>query len=74
MQHLLLNNIKQAEGYKNGIYWCLRKGEKPEDASPFVKEIIAKIGSDFQFVEIDSFDSLFNRVIWSHLEDQKSHH
>lgn len=72
MQHLLLNNIKQADGYKNGIYWCLRKGEKPEDASPYVKDLIAKIGSDFQFIEIDSFDSLFDRVIWSHLEDQKS--
>lgn len=72
MQHLLLNNVKQAEGYKNGIYWCLRKGERPDEATPYVKELIGKIGSDFQFVEIDSFDGLFDKVIWSYLDEQKS--
>ena len=72
MQNLLLNNVKQAENYKNGIYWCLRKGEKPQDATPYVKELIHKIGSNFQFVEIESFDNLFDKVIWSYLDEEKS--
>jgi hypothetical protein len=72
MQHLLINNAEKLFNFKNGIYWCIRKGEKPEDATDYVKTLSAAIGSNFQFVEIESFDHLFDKVIWSHLEEQKA--
>jgi predicted HTH transcriptional regulator len=72
MQHLLINNAEKLFNFKNGIYWCIRKGDKPEDATEYVKTLAASIGSNFQFVEIESFDHLFDKVIWSHLEEQKS--
>lgn len=71
MEHLLLSNVGRANQYKNGIYWCLRRGEKPEDATDYVKALIGQIGNNFEFVEIDSFDSLFDKVIWPHLEEKK---
>ncbi len=72
MQHLLINNADKTFNYKNGIYWCIRKGEKPEDATDHVKTLAKTIGSNFQFVEIESFDHLFDKVIWSHLEIQRT--
>jgi len=72
MQHLLINNAARTFNYKNGIYWCLKRGEKAEDATPFVKQLALTIGTNFQFVEIESFDNLFDKVIWPYLEDEKS--
>lgn len=71
MEHLLISNAKRANQYKNGIYWCLRRGERPEDATDYVKALIGEVGSNFEFVEIESFDSLFDKVVWSHLEEKK---
>ncbi|MCE7061942.1 SIR2 family protein [Dyadobacter sp. CY343] len=71
MEHLLLDNAKRANQYKNGIYWCLRPGERPEDASDYVKALVGEVGNNFEFVEIESFDSLFDKVIWSHIEEEK---
>ncbi|OJV17414.1 SIR2 family protein [Dyadobacter sp. 50-39] len=71
MEHLLLSNAKRANQYKNGIYWCLRPGEKPEDSSDYVKALIGQVGNNFEFVEIESFDSLFDKVIWSYIEEEK---
>lgn len=71
MEHLLLSNAKRANQYKNGIYWCLRRGERPEDASDYVKALIGEVGNNFEFVEIESFDSLFDKVIWSYIEEKK---
>jgi len=31
MQHLLIDNAEKLFNFKNGIYWCIRKGDKPED-------------------------------------------
>lgn len=71
MEHLLLNNAKRANQYKNGIYWCLRPGERPDDATDYVKALVGQVGNNFEFVEIESFDSLFDKVIWSHIEEEK---
>ncbi|SNR99386.1 SIR2 family protein [Hymenobacter mucosus] len=71
MEHLLISNAQRANNYKNGIYWCLRKGEKPEDATDYVKTLSSIIGTNFQFIEIESFDHLLDKVIWPHLGEKK---
>lgn len=71
MEHLLISNAQRANNYKNGIYWCIRKGEKPEDATDYVKTLSSIIGTNFQFIEIESFDHLLDKVIWPHLEEKK---
>ena len=72
MQHLLINSAERAENYKYGIYWCLRKGETPEHSPEYVQKLNDTIKSNLTFVEIESFDRLFNKVVWSRLEEQKS--
>lgn len=71
MNHLLINNAEDAHFYKNGIYWCLRKGESPDDLPDYVKLLSQTIGSNLQFVEIESFDHLFDKVVWAHLGEEK---
>lgn len=71
MQHLLSNNAERAFNFKNGIYWCIRRGEKNSDMTDYVKNLAQQIGPNFQYVEIESFDHLLDKVIWSHLEEQK---
>lgn len=64
MQHLFLNKIDEAEGFKNGIYWCVRKGQGLEQSTDYVKSLVSRIGTNFSFVEIEGFDHLFDKVIW----------
>ncbi|WP_296711329.1 SIR2 family protein [Rhodoblastus sp.] len=42
--------------FRHGIYWCHRTGEQ---IHPQVEALAIRLGSNFQFVEIDSFDELF---------------
>lgn len=42
--------------FRNGIYWCLRKGDTPH---PNVEVLASRLGSNFQYLEIDGFDELF---------------
>jgi predicted HTH transcriptional regulator len=70
MEHLLINNIERAEGYKNGIYWCVRKGTDIDKSTDYVKNLAAKIKTNFSFVEIEGFDHLFDKVIRSHFDSE----
>lgn len=70
MEHLLINNIERAEGYKNGIYWCVRKGTDLTKSTDYVKTLAAKIKTNFSFVEIEGFDHLFDKVIRSHFDNE----
>lgn len=72
MQHLFLNKIDEAEGFKNGIYWCVRKGQGLEQSTDYVKSLVSRIGTNFSFVEIEGFDHLFDKVIWAHLGEEKT--
>ena len=71
MEHLLLSNAEKTDNYKSGIYWCLRRGDEPDNVPDFVKSLRQKLGANFAFVEIESFDNLFDRVIWTHLDEKK---
>ncbi|WP_126245882.1 ATP-binding protein [Chitinophaga rhizosphaerae] len=71
MDHLLINNAEKAFNFKNGIYWCIKKGESPENMSSKVKTLAQTIGSNFQLVEIESFDHLFDKVVGAHLEEKR---
>ena len=42
--------------FRHGIYWCIRAGEKPHSN---VEALAQRLGSNFQYLEIDSFDELF---------------
>lgn len=69
---LLVKNAKRANNYKNGIYWCIIKREgQLESITDNVKYLAREIGDNFQLVEIESFDSLFDKVIWAHLKEDK---
>lgn len=70
MEHLLINNIERAEGYKNGIYWCVRKGTDVDKSTDYVKTLAAKIKTNFSFVEIEGFDHLFDKVIRAHFDNE----
>lgn len=41
--------------FRNGIYWCIRRGEDPH---PKVLELAQRLSSNFTFVEIEGFDEL----------------
>jgi len=42
--------------FRHGIYWCLRSGERPH---PNVNALAQRLGGNFRYLEIDSFDELF---------------
>jgi hypothetical protein len=42
--------------FRHGIYWCLRPGDKPHAS---VDALAQRLGSNFQYLEIDDFDALF---------------
>jgi len=55
----ILSYLLQYEDYfKNGIYWCIRKGDT--DVSPELKKLLWK--DRVFFVEIDGFDELFAEI------------
>lgn len=41
--------------FRNGVYWCTRRGENPH---PRVLELAQRLSSNFTFVEIEGFDEL----------------
>src|SRR5690606_20929164 len=61
---------ERAEGYKNGIYWCVRKGTDVDKSTDYIKTLAAKIKTNFSFVEIEGFDHLFNKVIRAHFDTE----
>jgi hypothetical protein len=57
MDYLLGDGANETQAFKNGVYWCLRKGETPH---PNVEALQRRIHPNFQLLEIDDFDELFD--------------
>lgn len=55
MEHLLGRGIEKCDGFKQGIFWCHRKGP----LHPSVLALKEKLGSSFKTLEIEGFDELF---------------
>lgn len=69
MRHLLLENADQANNYRHGILWCKLASEGLGDISPLVLELANAIGSNFSFVDIESFDDLLAKDLWGLHQD-----
>lgn len=54
IMNILTDLLKGDEAFKNGIYWCIRKGES--DISQELQDLLTK--DRVFFVEIDGFDEL----------------
>ncbi|MVM33423.1 hypothetical protein GO755_25525 [Spirosoma sp. HMF4905] len=63
MEHLLLENAQYANNYRHGIFWCIRRDSPPDKSPPLLKSLINCIGSNFQFIQIDGFDELFENEL-----------
>ena len=59
MNHLLGEGVEDSGAYRQGIFWCLLRGEEPHEK---VRELQAKIGPNFQQIEIDGFDELMESL------------
>jgi hypothetical protein len=55
MKHLLEGGIKECAGYPQGIYWCLRQGERPHENVLKLQELI---NPNLRITEIAGFDEL----------------
>lgn len=69
MRHLLLESAETAHLYRHGIFWCKMRSERVEDLPIGVHGLARAIGSNFTLVDIDGFDELFDRDLWTlHLD------
>lgn len=59
MEHLLRDGAAQTNNFKNGVYWCIRKGET---LHPNVEALQRRIGSNFEALEIEGFDELMDQL------------
>lgn len=68
MEHLLINHIEETEGYRHGIYWCVRNyREEALDSLPqLVHELAGGIQGNFQIVPIAGFDEVMEEL-WEHV-------
>jgi hypothetical protein len=55
MEHVLGAGAQETQNFKNGVFWCTRKGEA---LHPNVETFRRVIGGNFQLLEIDGFDEL----------------
>ena len=55
VNHLLKEGAAECGNYKQGIYWCLRRGET---LHPHVEELAELISPNLSIVEINGFDEL----------------
>jgi hypothetical protein len=55
MQHLLVEGIEDSGSFRNGLFWCIRQGERPHAN---VESLRQKLKSNFQLLEISGFDEL----------------
>ncbi|RKU10049.1 hypothetical protein C6501_14095 [Candidatus Poribacteria bacterium] len=71
MRHLLIDNAAAADGYRHGIYWCLRNYiEGNSDNLPLLVQALAgEIQTNFQIVSIDGFDEVMC-TLWQHVRQQ----
>jgi len=73
MEHLLLENATNANNYRHGIYWCIRKDSPPDNSPKLLKNLMDCVGTNFQFVQIDGFDELFEKDILAILQAENSY-
>jgi SIR2-like domain len=59
MSHLLGEGVEESSAYRQGVYWCVLRGEEPHEN---VRELQARIGLNFQLIEIDGFDELMESL------------
>lgn len=59
MEHLLRDSAAETHNFKNGVYWCVRKGET---LHPNVEAFQRQIGSNFTALEIEGFDELLDHL------------
>ena len=72
MKHLLINQAKSADNYRNGIYWCTRnyKADQHDSLTHLVRELAEDIQGNFQITPIDGFDEVMN-ALWQHARKQQ---
>lgn len=72
MKHLFINHIEKTEGYRHGIYWCVRndQGEGSDSLPQFVHELAGGIQGNFQIVPIVGFDEVMDEL-WAHVSQQQ---
>lgn len=72
MQHLLINHIDETDGYRQGIYWCVRndRAEALDSLPQFVQELADGIQGNFQIVPIVGFDEVIEEL-WEHVSQQQ---
>lgn len=59
VDHLLRKNARRTNNFRNGIYWCIRKGEA---LHPNVEALKKTIGGNFRLLQIDGFDEIMRDV------------
>ena len=59
MRHLLEEGIEESGGYRQGIFWCLRRSEEPHESVLRLRNLL---GANFQLIEIDGFDELMEAL------------
>jgi hypothetical protein len=59
MSHLLGEGVDESGAYRQGIYWCVLRGEEPHEN---VRKLQAQIGGNFRMIEIDGFDELMESL------------
>ena len=59
MSHLLGEGVEESGAYRQGIYWCVLRGEEPHEN---VRKLQAQIGGNFRMIEIDGFDELMESL------------
>lgn len=72
MQHLLINRIDETDGYRHGIYWCVRndRAEALDSLPQFVHELAGGIQGNFQIVPIVGFDGVMEEL-WEHVSQEQ---
>jgi NAD-dependent SIR2 family protein deacetylase len=60
MQHLLGSQQTPGNGFRNGVFWCLRQNST---LHPMVADFSARLGDNFQLVPIQGFDE-FLEALW----------
>ena len=72
MQHLLINRIDETDGYRHGIYWCVRndRAEALDSLPQFVHELAGGIQGNFQIVPIVGFDRVMEEL-WEHVSQEQ---
>ena len=69
MQHLLIHHIDETDGYRHGIYWCVRNdGAEALDSLPH--ELAGRIQGNFHIVPIVGFDGVMEEL-WEHVSQEQ---